>query len=94
MSKPKKITAQVSLYALGRTAYRPEVDKAIARLGELGLNPKVGALSTTITGDADAVFDAVRALFEQANEAGASVLAVTLANATPEEILDDKYPLP
>lgn len=88
------ITAQLSLYALGRVEYRPEVDTAISALVELGLEPKVGALSTTISGDLEQVFRAVRALFEKANKAGPSVLTVTLANATPEEILGDKYPLP
>ena len=93
MHEPKRITALFSLYALGRTAYKPEVDDAISKLADLGLSPKVGALSTTVSGEADAVFAAIRTLFDQANMRGPAVLTVTLANATPEEILGDKYPL-
>ena len=93
MPKKSAITAQLSLYALGRTDYRSEVDTAIASLAELGLDPKVGALSTTVSGDADEIFSAIRAVFEQAARSGPSVLTVTLANATPDEILRDKYPL-
>jgi uncharacterized protein YqgV (UPF0045/DUF77 family) len=90
----QEITAQLSLYALGRTDYRPEVDNAIATLAELGLNPKVGALSTTVTSEADEIFAAIRAVFEQASQTGPTVLTVTLANATPGDILSDKYPMP
>lgn len=93
MTDEKKITAQLSLYALRRTAYRPEVDDAIASLADAGLNPKVGALSTTVSGAPDEVFAAVRLLFENATTSGPAVLTVTLANASPEEILGDKYPL-
>lgn len=94
MNEDKKITAQFSLYALGRTEYKPEVDDAISKLSDLGLNPMVGALSTTVSGSPDAVFAAIRTLFDQANKNGPSVLTVTLANATPAEILGDKYPFP
>jgi uncharacterized protein YqgV (UPF0045/DUF77 family) len=94
MSGQKKITAQLSLYALGREAYKSEVDDAISTLDGLGLKPRVGALSTTVSGEPDQVFSAIRTLFDQANETGPSVLTVTLANATPDEILGGKYPQP
>ncbi len=94
MAEKERITAQLSLYALGRPAYKSDVDAAILTLELHGLNPKVGPLSTVVTGAPDTVFGAIRAVFQRANEGGPSVLTVTLANATPEEILGDKYPLP
>ena len=94
MSGEKNITAQFSLYALGREAYKPEVDDAISTLAAMGLEPRVGALSTTVSGEPERVFAAIRTLFDQANQSGPSVLTVTLANATPDEILGDKYPHP
>ncbi len=94
MPEKKNITAQLSLYAMGREAYRPDVDDAISTLADMELSPRVGALSTTVTGEPDLVFAAIRIIFDQANQSGPSVLTVTLANATPEEILGSKYPLP
>jgi uncharacterized protein YqgV (UPF0045/DUF77 family) len=88
----EQVTAQISLYALGRTEYTPPVDDAIATLASFGLDVKVGPLSTVAVGEKETIFRAMQAVFEQASSAGPSVLVVALAAATPEDILGDKYP--
>ena len=92
MEDSQKVTAQISLYALGRAEYTPPVDDAIETLSSFGLDVKVGPLSTVVVGDKAKVFQALQAVFEQASDAGPSVLVVALAAATPEDILRDKYP--
>lgn len=54
------ITAQVSVYPLGKPALDPPIQHAIARLQAAGLIAESGSVSTVVAGEAVAVFDTLR----------------------------------
>lgn len=75
------ISAQVSVYPLGQESFIPPIDAAIAGLRGPGLETRVGPMSTLVTGDADAVFAALRQAFEAAAASGATIMVATVTNA-------------
>jgi uncharacterized protein YqgV (UPF0045/DUF77 family) len=77
------ISAQVSVYPLRQDHLSPAIDALNGTLRASGLNPEVGAMSTVISGDAEAVFDALRRGFREAAASGHVVMVVTVSNACP-----------
>jgi len=74
------IAAQVALYPLGTTDPGEAIKEALAALDD-GLSPgvsyEVGEMSTVLRGDDDAVWRAVRRLFEAGAAGGGQVVLVT-----------------
>ena len=77
------IAAQVSLYPLRQEALSPAIDEALQISRDHGLDVESGAMSTTITGDAAAIFAALQEAFLRATEQGEVVLVATFSNACP-----------
>jgi uncharacterized protein YqgV (UPF0045/DUF77 family) len=61
----------------------PAITAVSAALRAAGLSPEVGPMSTIVTGDATAIFDALQAAFMQAGALGHVVMTVTVSNACP-----------
>ena len=78
-----RISAQVSLYPLGQVSLSPAIDEALCIFREHGLDTDPGAMSTMITGESAAVFDALQQAFRRAAERGQVVMVVTFSNACP-----------
>jgi uncharacterized protein YqgV (UPF0045/DUF77 family) len=84
VSRTGKTTAQISLYPLRQTSIGPPIRGLVQVLRQHGLHVRVGAMSTLVWGEEQAIFDAVQAAFRQAAEHGDTVMAVTISNACPE----------
>jgi uncharacterized protein YqgV (UPF0045/DUF77 family) len=79
------ISAQVSIYPLRQERLSPSVQAVSDALNSAGLSPDVGSMSTMVTGEADAIFAALREGFARAAAAGHVVMTVTVSNACPVE---------
>ena len=77
------ISAQVSLYPLGQADIAPAIDAVVGVLAERGIAHEVGAMSTTVWGEDEAVFAALREAFRAAAAFGQAVMTVTVSNACP-----------
>jgi uncharacterized protein YqgV (UPF0045/DUF77 family) len=77
------LSAQISLYPLRQERLGPAIEAFRGALERQGLAPEVGAMSTVVTGDAGALFTALREGFEQAAKRGPVAMVVTLSNACP-----------
>jgi uncharacterized protein YqgV (UPF0045/DUF77 family) len=77
------IAAQVALYPLRQERLTPAIEALGQALGEAGLAFTVGSMSTLVTGEADRVFDGLRAGFLRAAASGHVVMTVTVSNACP-----------
>jgi ubiquinone/menaquinone biosynthesis C-methylase UbiE/uncharacterized protein YqgV (UPF0045/DUF77 family) len=77
------LSAQISLYPLRQERLSPVIEQLRERLAATGLQPVVGPMSTVVTGEADALFAALRDAFLQAAAAGHVVMTVTVSNACP-----------
>jgi len=78
------ITAQVSLYPLRQESIGPPIREAVRVFRQSGLETRMGAMSTLIWGEEQAVFDALQAVFHRAAERGDTVMTLTISNACPE----------
>ncbi|MGI9861884.1 YkoF family thiamine/hydroxymethylpyrimidine-binding protein [Moorella naiadis] len=74
------IACQLSLYPLGTAAYSSVIKEAVAVLAETGVEVEVNSMSTIIRGEEEAVWRAVRKLFQVAAARGEVVLNVTVSN--------------
>ena len=83
LSYPAGLTAQVSIYPLRQPHLSPAIDAALAIWRERGLDVQPGAMSTLIAGEAEAVWEALRAAFAAAAACGETVMVVTVSNACP-----------
>jgi uncharacterized protein YqgV (UPF0045/DUF77 family) len=79
----KPISAQVSLYPLRQSELAPAIARAVQAFRARGLEVKPGAMSTLVTGEAEAVFDALEASFQSAADLGDVVMVVSLSNCCP-----------
>jgi len=79
------ISAQVSVYPLRQERLSPAVQALGDALRSAGLGLEVGSMSTIVTGEADAIFAALREGFARAAATGHVVMTVTLSNACPVE---------
>lgn len=77
------VSAQVAIYPLRQERLTPAVTAVSRALEAAGLRPEVGPMSTTVTGEAAAVFGALEAAFVQAGALGHVVMTVTVSNACP-----------
>jgi uncharacterized protein YqgV (UPF0045/DUF77 family) len=79
------VSAQFSVYPLEHERLGPAVEVLLRACGREGLEPRVGPMSTLVSGDAQRIFAALRAGFEEAAALGPTVLTVTISNACPAE---------
>ena len=77
------VSAQVAVYALRQDRLTPAITAVSEALRAAGLRPEVGAMSTTVTGEAAAVFGALQEAFVRAGAIGHVVMTVTISNACP-----------
>jgi len=78
-----EVSAQISVYPLRQERLRPAVDAVAEALSARGLIPRIGDMSTIVTGDAGTIFEALHGAFEQAAGLGHVVMHVTVSNACP-----------
>lgn len=76
-------SVQISVYPLRQDRLTPAIEAVRERLEGASLRPEVGAMSTVVAGEDEAIFDALQEAFRRAAEAGHVVMAVTLSNACP-----------
>lgn len=77
------ISAQVSVYPLRQEHLTPAIEAVTVALEARGLHPKVGPMSTQVTGEADRLFAALGEAFGQAAANGHVVMSITVSNACP-----------
>jgi len=77
------ISAQISVYPLRQERLSPAIDAVRQALESKGLQPEIGAMSTTVTGEAKDVFIALHEAFDRAAATGHVVMTVTVSNACP-----------
>ena len=74
------IQALVAIYPLLQTDYEG-VHRAVRSLQASGVSMKTETTHTTLVGQADEVFEAIRLAFEAASEVGPTTMTVTVTNA-------------
>jgi len=77
------VSAQISLYPLRRDHLSPAVQEMQDALAAAGLDVTPGPMSTLVTGDGAAVFDALKTAFLRAAATGHVVMTATISNACP-----------
>jgi uncharacterized protein YqgV (UPF0045/DUF77 family) len=77
------ISAQIAIYPLRQERLTPAIAAVSEALEAAHLDPAVGAMSTTVTGEAPIVFHALEDAFTRAAALGHVVMAVTFSNACP-----------
>ena len=75
------ISAQVSLYPLGKEDLSPAIEEALRVFDQRGLELVPGSMSTLISGDDEAIFSALQVVLRRASEQGRVVMVVTFSNA-------------
>ena len=85
------IAAQVSLYPLRQESLSPAIEKALQVFQEYDLHVEPGTMSGLITGDAAAIFAALREAFRLATEQGEVVMVTTISNACPLPSTGDEF---
>ncbi|BDG60231.1 hypothetical protein caldi_13210 [Caldinitratiruptor microaerophilus] len=73
------LSCQVSLYPLGTAGYDGVIREAVRALDDPRVRVTVGEMSSVLVGEDDAVWQALRRLFEAA-AAGPVVMVATLSN--------------
>lgn len=76
------LRAQVALYPIGQADFQA-VDAAIEALRAAGLEVRVGAMSTEVSGDAEVVFAALARAFTDAARFGGAIMHITASNTCP-----------
>lgn len=77
------LAAQVSIYPLRQAHFSPAIGKALDIFREHGLTQDMGAMSTVISGEDEALFAALKEVFQMLAEQGELVMMVTFSNACP-----------
>jgi uncharacterized protein YqgV (UPF0045/DUF77 family) len=77
------VSAQIAIYPLRQERLTPAISAVRDALTAAGLEPAVGPMSTTVTGEAVIVFRALEQAFVQAGALGHVVMVVTVSNACP-----------
>lgn len=78
-----EISAQISLYPLGREHLQEEIRRFVEIIEENGLHCAIGNMSTLVTGDTAAFFPALQQAFEYVSSQGGCVMVSTISNACP-----------
>ena len=77
------ISVQVSLYPLRQPHMGPAITRALEVFRARGLEVRPGTMSTVVAGDADAVFDSLKASFQSAAALGDVVMVASISNCCP-----------
>lgn len=77
------LAAQISLYPLHQSDLSSAISNAVSILSEHGLEVSPGAMSSLASGDDEALFAAIKDIFQKNAEQGDLVMVVTLSNACP-----------
>jgi uncharacterized protein YqgV (UPF0045/DUF77 family) len=77
------ISAQVSLYPLGRADLSAAIDQALEIFRKHDLVVEPGSMSTLILGDDSAVFGSLQEAYSRLARHGHLVLVATISNACP-----------
>lgn len=77
------LAAQVSIYPLRQARFSPSIGKALDIFRAHGLTVEMGAMSTVISGEDEALFAALKEVFQSLAEQGELVMMVTFSNACP-----------
>ena len=77
------IAAQVSIYPLRQARLSPAIERAQAAFRARGLSVQPGPMSTTVSGEDDAVFQALEEAFRETALETEAVMTVTVSNAGP-----------
>jgi uncharacterized protein YqgV (UPF0045/DUF77 family) len=84
------ILAQVSIYPLRQTELTPAIDSALEAFEKYKILFKKGEMSTLLEGEPEQIFKALQAAFEKADEVGDLTMVITLSNACPFILPQDK----
>jgi uncharacterized protein YqgV (UPF0045/DUF77 family) len=82
------IFLQLSLYPLRQPHLGPAIAGALEAFRSRGLDVRTGTMSTVIVGDADAVFDGLKASFQSAAALGDVVMVASISNCCPAPAAD------
>jgi len=77
------VQAEISLYPLRTNNLRHAIEEFLGELKAAGLTVTPGNMSSTVSGEADAVFPAVGTAFKTAAENHPVVLVMKVSNACP-----------
>jgi uncharacterized protein YqgV (UPF0045/DUF77 family) len=77
------VAAQVSLYPLRQENLSPAIGIALSIFREHGLEVSEGTMSTVVSGEDAALFNALQDAFKASAGQGDVVMVVTLSNACP-----------
>ena len=77
------LAAQVSMYPLRQPRLSPAIDKALSIFGQHDLEVAPGVMSSVVSGDDEALFAAIKEVFQQTSEQGEVVMIITISNACP-----------
>lgn len=77
------ISAQVSLYPLRQAHLASGISKLTDALRATGLEVRPGDMSSVVIGDAEQVFDGLKAAFQAAAAIGDVVMVVAYSNGCP-----------
>jgi hypothetical protein len=80
-----KVGLQLSLYPLRQAHLRPAIEAAVRAAAGEGVDLSVGRLSSFASGDEEAVFAAVRAVFVAARSFGPTVMVITVSSGLPSD---------
>jgi len=78
-----QISAQISLYPLGKEHLQEEIRAFVKMIEARGLPCTIGSMSTVVSGDSAAVFPALQEAFEYVASRGGYVMVSTISNACP-----------
>jgi uncharacterized protein YqgV (UPF0045/DUF77 family) len=77
------VSTQISLYPLRQDHLSPAIQEMQDALAAAGLDVTPGPMSTLVTGDGAAVFDALKIAFLRTAATGHVVMTATISNACP-----------
>ena len=84
------ILAQVSIYPLRQTELSAAIDSALRVFEKYHILYKKGEMSTFLEGEPEQIFKALEEAFEKVVEIGDVTMVVTISNACPSELPQDK----
>ena len=77
------VQAEISLYPLRTDDMGHAIGRFLGALNAAGLKVEPGSMSSTVSGDVNAVFSSMGAAFAAAAEEGQVVLVMKVSNACP-----------
>jgi uncharacterized protein YqgV (UPF0045/DUF77 family) len=83
------ISAQISLYPLGKESLSQDIAEFVRILRSMGLQCEVGNMSTVVYGETDEIFDALKEAYSYIASKGGCVMVSTISNACPAQQYPD-----